>query len=146
MGVVGLLEEADGQDDSELASEACKAGEDGVRRRRARQREEAGELVLAEIGRLEQLLEQNDLCPLVRSAACELLCLVEVAGGIGAAGELQRGEGQFAQEGLPMCWIESRWIESLPLCREAARLPGRRRRVSLKQPSPTRNLGRWGIA
>jgi hypothetical protein len=53
---------------------------------------------------------------------------------------LRGGQGQLAHGNS-----RNRPIVRCSPSPEAARLPGRRRRVSLKQPSPTRNHGAIGI-
>jgi hypothetical protein len=88
VGVVGPLEEADRQDDGKLGGELAEAGEGRVLFDRVRQLEQLLPLVLAEIGRLEQLLQQDDLRPVGGGAAHHGLGLGDIGRGIAAAGEL----------------------------------------------------------
>src|SRR3546814_6467571 len=61
MGVVGALEEADRQHDLELGGQRRHAGEQRIALSRLRQREVALLLVAAEVGRLEEFLDQHHL-------------------------------------------------------------------------------------
>jgi hypothetical protein len=73
MRVIGPLEEADGQDDPQLPRQGREAGEDGIVGSGPGEGKQAGELVLAEIGRLEQLLQQDDLGAFSRRTSASAL-------------------------------------------------------------------------
>jgi hypothetical protein len=115
--VIGPFEEAEGKDEPQLARQSREAGDDRIAGGGTGEGEEAGQLVLAEIGRLEQLLQEDDLRSLGRGPADQRLGLVQIAGGIAAAGELGGGEGNTAAAGA-----------------------GDR----LNEPSAARNRGGWG--
>ena len=96
IGLVVALEKTEGEDDTEFAGEGLEFGDAFVVIDRAGQCEEIRELVLAEIGRLEEFLNEDNVGALGGGSADELLGALEVCGAIGATGHLRGGEGDVS--------------------------------------------------
>src|SRR5439155_16389482 len=88
VGVVGALEEADRQHNGKLGGDLAEPGQRRVAFDRMGEPEQLLILVLAEIGRLEQLLQQDDLRPVAGRPPHHGLGLGDIGRGIAAAGEL----------------------------------------------------------
>ena len=99
-----------------------------------------GALVLAEVRRLEQLGQQDNLRPFRRGPADQRLGLLQIAAGIAAAGELGGGQGQLAHGKLPKLLHRARCPQGAGSGNTAAAEAG----DSPDEPSATRNRGEWG--
>ena len=92
MRLVVALEEAEGQDDIELAGERLEFGDALVALDRLGQFEMGRQLVLAKIGSLEKLLDENDVRALGGGLADQFFRALKACGAVLAAGHLGGGE------------------------------------------------------
>ena len=95
VGVLRALEHRERQYDLQLLRDLREPLDRRVLRDRQRELEVLREVVLAEVRRLEQLLDQDDVGALLRGLADQALGVRDVGLAVPAAGHLRRGDGHF---------------------------------------------------
>src|ERR1700694_2062576 len=94
--VVGAFEYADRQDDAEVARHSAKMFDRGMRVQRLGKFQMAQGMVLAEVRRLEQFLDQNHLRAAARRYANKFLSAGDIRVPVPTARHLSGGHGYFA--------------------------------------------------
>src|SRR5262245_48299361 len=95
VGILRALEDGERQHDLQLLRDFRQALDRRMLGDGKRELEVLREVVLAEVGRLEQLLDQDDVRALLRGLADQALGIRDVGIAIPAAGHLRRGDGHL---------------------------------------------------
>lgn len=102
-GLAGALEKAERQHDAEFAGERGEMRDQRIAREGLRQSEMFVELILAEIGGLEQFLQQYEAGTTPGGLAHQTLGAGDISRTVPITGHLGRGDGEAAHAGLRCC-------------------------------------------
>src|SRR5580704_6539285 len=141
MCVPGALEETDGHNDAEFAGELRHRRDQSVAFKRRGQPEMVGRLVLAEIRRFKQFLDEHDIRALPGCLADQFLRFRDIGGPIPRARKLRGGDRHRSHAGS--CWV-MQWmppppstISSASICRISR--PGKQSASTLRADSSLRS-------